>query len=65
MTRVADEKMLLGPAEHNHEKPQNEYDYARAIAKADAREGNEETALIYFKNFSTKQESLVIRLGNA
>ncbi len=50
-----DAKMLLGSGEHNHEKPQNEFDHARAIAKADAAKGNAEAALLYFKKFGTKQ----------
>ena len=36
---VDDAKMLLGSAEHNHEKPQGAYDHARAIAKADSARG--------------------------
>ncbi len=31
-----DAKSRLASAKHNHEKPQSAYDYARAIAKADA-----------------------------
>ncbi len=50
-----DAKMLLGSAEHNHAKPQDEYDHARSIAKADAAKGNAEAALLYFKKFGTKQ----------
>ncbi len=50
-----DAKMLLGSAEHNHEKPQNEYDHARAIAKANAAKGHAEAALIYFNKFGTKR----------
>ncbi len=50
-----DAKMLLGSAEHNHAKPQNEFDHARAIAKADAAKGYAEAALIYYKKFGTKQ----------
>ena len=34
-----DAKMLLGGGKHNHEKPQDAYDHARAIAKADAALG--------------------------
>ena len=55
MTGVADAKILLGSAEHNHEKPQNEYDHARANAKADAAKVNADTVLNYFKAFGTKQ----------
>jgi hypothetical protein len=50
-----DAKMLLGSAKHNHEKPQNEYDHARAIAKSDAAKGYAEAARIYFKKFGTKK----------
>ncbi len=50
-----DAKMLLGSAEHNHAKPQNEYDHARAIGKAEAAKGYAEAALIYYKKFGTKQ----------
>jgi hypothetical protein len=50
-----DAKMLLESAEHNHAKPQNEYDHARAIAKANAAKGYAEAALIYYKKFGTKQ----------
>ncbi len=35
-----DAKMLLAGAKHNHEKPQGDYDHARAIAKADAARGS-------------------------
>ncbi len=41
--------------EHNHAKPQYEYDHARAIAKAEAAKGYAEAALIYYKKFGTKQ----------
>ncbi len=50
-----DAKMLLSSAEHNHAKPQNEFDHARAIAKAEAAKGHAEAALIYYKKFGTKQ----------
>ncbi len=50
-----DAKMLLGAAEHNHAKPQYEYDHARAIGKAEAAKGYAEAALIYYKKFGTKQ----------
>ena len=50
-----DAKMLLGSAEHNHKKPQSEYDHARAIAKSDAAKGYAEAARIYFKKFGTKK----------
>ncbi len=49
-----DAKMLLVSAEHNHKKPQNEFDHARAIAKADAAKGYAEAALIYFRKLGTK-----------
>jgi hypothetical protein len=52
---IDDAKMLLGSAEHNHAKPQNEYDHARAIGKAEAAKGYAEAALIYYKKFGTKQ----------
>lgn len=50
-----DAKMLLGSAKHNHKKPQNEFDHARAISKSDAAKGYAETARIYFKKFGTKK----------
>ncbi len=50
-----DAKMLLGSAEPNHAKPQNEYDHARAIGKAEAAKGYAEAALIYYKKFGTKR----------
>ena len=50
-----DAKMLLGAAEHNHEKPQNAFDHSRSIAKADAAKGYAEAALIYYKKFCTKK----------
>ncbi len=50
-----DAKMLLGSAEHNHAKPQNEFDHARAIGKAEAAKGYAVAALIYYKKFGTKQ----------
>ena len=50
-----DAKMLLGSAKHNHEKPQNEFDHARAISKADAAKGYAVAALIYYKKLGTKQ----------
>jgi len=52
---IDDAKMLLGSAEHNHKKPQNEFDHARSIAKADAAKGYAEAALIYYKKFGTKR----------
>ncbi len=52
---IDDAKMLLGAAEHNHAKPQNEYDHARAIAKADAAKGYAVAALIYFKKFGSQK----------
>ena len=50
-----DAKMLLGAAKHNHEKPQNEFDHARAISKADAAKGSAVAALIYYKKLGTKR----------
>ncbi len=50
-----DAKMLLSSAKHNHEKPQNEFDHARAIAKADAAKGHAEAALISYNKFGTNQ----------
>ncbi len=50
-----DAKMLLVSAEHNHKKPQNEFDHARSIAKADAAKGSAMAALIYYKKFGTKK----------
>ncbi len=50
-----DAKMLLSSAEHNHAKPQNEFDHARAISKAEAAKGYAEAAQIYYKNLGTKQ----------
>ena len=50
-----DAKMLLGSAEHNHKKPQNEFDHARAIAKADAAKGHAAAALIYYKKYGTRK----------
>jgi len=40
-------KMFLAGAKHNHTKPQNMYDHARAIAKARAAKGSAEAADIY------------------
>ncbi len=42
-----DAKMFLAGAKHNHTKPQNQYDHARAIAKARAAKGSAEAADIY------------------
>ncbi len=44
-----DAKMLLSAAEHNHAKPQNKYDHARAIAKANTAKGYAMAAEIYYK----------------
>ena len=45
-----DAKMLLAGAKHNHEKPQGDYDHARAIAKADAALGYARAAdILHFK----------------
>ena len=50
-----DAKTLLGAAKHNHEKPQNEFDHARAISKAEAAKGFAVAALIYYKKLGTKR----------
>ena len=45
-----DAKMLLAGAEHNHEKPQGQFDHARAIAKADSARGHATAAdLLHLK----------------
>ncbi len=45
-----DAKMRLDGAQHNHEKPQGDYDHARAIAKADAALGYATAAdMLHFK----------------
>ena len=44
-------KVLLGSAECIHGKPQNEWNHAPVIAKADAAKSNTETALTHFKTF--------------
>ena len=40
-----DAKMYLHGAKHNHEKPQGEFDHARAIAKADLAKAYAQMAL--------------------
>ena len=43
---LADAKMFLFGAKHNHEKPQGKMDHARAIAKANSARAHAEAALI-------------------
>ena len=43
---VDDAKMLLTGAKHNHEKPQNKLDHARAMAKAGSAEAYADAAAV-------------------
>ena len=51
---IDDAKMLLASAKHNHEKPQNEFDHARALAKADTALANAKAAVVYYSKLGTK-----------
>ena len=51
---IDDAKMWLSSAKHNHEKPQNEFDHARSIAKADTALAYATAALVYYNKLGTK-----------
>ena len=51
-----DAKMALAGAKHNCEKPQRDYDLARAIAKAEAARGSAVAADIFHFNLMKKMK---------
>ena len=53
---IDDAKMVLVSARHNHEKPQGDYDHARAIAKANTALGYATAADIFHFNLMKKMK---------
>ena len=51
---IDDAKTWLSSAKHNHEKPQNAFDHARALAKAGTALGHAKAALIYYNKLAKK-----------
>ncbi len=51
---IDDAKMWLASGKHNHEKPQNAFDHARALGKADTALAYAKAALIYYNKLAKK-----------
>lgn len=54
-----DAKMMLSGAKHNHQKPQGDFDHARAIAKADAAKGSAVAADILHWRMMKKMKKMM------